>query len=69
MSKTLDCDALRETRGGLWDYSNRLGRIGRHLEARRNIKFLGNRIKRFSIKDVANAGDDSVYYPGLKPLR
>jgi hypothetical protein len=58
---------MAETRGGIWDYSNRLGFLGEHIETSRNPPTLGG--SGMSIEDAANAGDDSSFYPGLTPLR
>lgn len=58
---------MEEARGGIWDYSNRLGLLGEHLEARDERPSIGG--GGLSIEDAANAGDDSKYYPGLRPLR
>ncbi|KON81642.1 hypothetical protein PA01_08545 [Azoarcus sp. PA01] len=31
-TETLDATAMRSVRGGIWDYSNRLGTLGQMLE-------------------------------------
>jgi hypothetical protein len=68
LSKELDVSAMAEVRGGIWDYSNRLGYLGQQLEDRRDksISIGGNGP---SIEDGASAGDDSSFYPGLTSLR
>lgn len=68
LSEDLSVSAMAEIRGGIWDYSNRLGLLGQHLEDRRggSISTGGTGP---SIEDGATAGDDSSYYPGLQPLR
>lgn len=66
LSKDLESRDMAETRGGIWDYSNRLGLLGEHLEASREPSIGGGGM---SIEDAANAGDDSSFYPGLTPLR
>ncbi|MGH8548633.1 MAG: hypothetical protein ACRERU_08555 [Methylococcales bacterium] len=68
LSKDLSVSAMAEVRGGIWDYSNRLGMLGQHLEDRRSgpIPIWDNGP---SIEDGASAGDDSSFYPGLQPLR
>jgi hypothetical protein len=68
LSKELDVSAMSEVRGGIWDYSNRLGYLGQQLEDRRDksTSIGGNGP---SIEDGASAGDDSSFYPGLTPLR
>jgi hypothetical protein len=68
LSKELDDKDLARIRGGIWDYSNRLGVLGQMLEDRRSpsASVGGNGP---SIDDGASAGDDSAYYPGLTPLR
>ena len=67
LSKDLELHDMAEIRGGIWDYSNRLGLLGEHLEASRTPPSIGD--SGISIEDAANAGDDSAYYPGLTPLR
>ena len=67
LSKDLGVGEMAEARGGIWDYSNRLGLLGEHLEASRTPPSFGG--GGTSIEDAANAGDDSSYYPGLTPLR
>ena len=68
LTKALGADEMAEMRGGIWDYSNRLGSLGQTLEDNRNHTIiLGG--SGLSIDDAANAGDDSSYYPGLTPLR
>ncbi|HEX7034846.1 MAG TPA: hypothetical protein VF210_03695 [Pseudomonadales bacterium] len=67
LSEDLQARELTETRGGIWDKSNRLGLLGEHLEARDKSPF--EESGGMSIEDAANAGDDSMYYPGLRPLR
>lgn len=67
LSSELEHADLAETRGGIWDYENRMGLVGAHLEERRNPTPVGG--GGMSIEDAANAGDDSMYYPGLRPLR
>ncbi|MFZ0790273.1 MAG: hypothetical protein WAM94_11715 [Chromatiaceae bacterium] len=66
LSEDLDAGALRGIRGGIWDYSNRLGLLGQQLESRGSLPTWDNGP---SIEDGANYGDDSSYYPGLTPLR
>lgn len=66
LSGELEHADLAETRGGIWDYSNRMGLVGAHIEASRNPTPVGGGM---SIEDAANAGDDSMYYPGLRKLR
>ena len=68
LNREVDLHAMREIRGGIWDYSNRLGLLGQHLEDRRDKSpDLGGNGP--SIEDGATAGDDSIFYPGLTPLR
>ena len=67
LSTDLQSSDMTEIRGGIWDYSNRLGYVGQHLEAVRSPAPVWD--KGPSIEDGANAGDDSAYYPGLRPLR
>lgn len=33
----LDADAIQAVSGGIWDYSNRLGYLGEHLEELKNL--------------------------------
>ena len=68
LSKELGAGEMAEIRGGIWDYSNRLGYLGQVLEDNRDhgISPGGGGL---SVEDGANAGDDSSYYPGLRPLR
>jgi hypothetical protein len=68
LSIDLGVSAMAEVRGGIWDYSNRLGVLGQHLEDRRtaSTSVWDNGP---SIEDGASAGDDSSFYPGLQPLR
>lgn len=68
LSIDLDTAAMTEICGGIWDYSNRLGLLGQQLEDRRNPSVPGTD-NGPSIEDGATAGDDSSYYPGLRPLR
>jgi hypothetical protein len=67
LSQELGREDLARIRGGIWDYSNRLGGLGQMLEDRKNPPTLGENGP--TIDDAASAGDDSVYYPGLTPLR
>jgi hypothetical protein len=67
LSNDLKLRDMTETRGGIWDYSNRLGLLGEHIEASRTPPSIGG--GGMSIEDAANAGDDSAFYPGLTPLR
>lgn len=66
-TRELDADAMRGIRGGLFDYSNRLGYVGQEIEDSRNPPPLWDNGP--SIDDAATAGDDSMYYPGLTPIR
>lgn len=68
LSKDLSVSAMAEIRGGIWDYSNRLGMLGQQLEDSRSpsTSIWDNGT---SIDDAASAGDDSSFYPGLQPLR
>lgn len=66
LNKELGTNEMAEIRGGIWDYSNRLGILGQQLEDRGTTSVGGNGP---SIEDGASAGDDSSYYPGLTPLR
>jgi hypothetical protein len=68
LSADLSLSEMAEVRGGIWDYSNRLGILGQHLEDRRSLSTsIGD--NGLSIEDGASAGDDSSFYPGLRPLR
>lgn len=68
LSKELVAGEMAEIRGGIWDYSNRLGYLGQVLEDNRDhgVSLGGGGL---SVEDGANAGDDSSYYPGVRPLR
>lgn len=68
LSKDLGAGAMAGIRGGIWDYSNRLGFLGQQLEDGKNIS-VSPGSNGPSIEDGASAGDDSSYYPGLTPLR
>lgn len=64
-TRELAADTMCEIRGGIWDYSNRLGYVGQAIEDSRNPPSIGGNGP--TIEGAATT-DDSAYY-GLRPIR